>query len=170
MLDAADQVDTQIDTLLAAKTSALAETATGRDTKHYLFMLSYEREFDRVIDSANQLSSAIQNASRELNALSSENERLQAELRQLKRTSSAVGEPADNVDGNGRSEGDNGGRSISRTTTLSFAEDPRASVAPNAPGSRGFRAFHRTHSFPDTNTADSAPSSRSQAMRRRFFS
>ncbi|TKA52321.1 hypothetical protein B0A53_04789 [Rhodotorula sp. CCFEE 5036] len=119
LLDAVDDLDTQLDPIFAAKASALAESTAGRDTKHYLFMLAYEREFDRVIASAGQLSNVIESAEKELLALKEENDLLQAELRQLRPPVSTMNDspPTDKETGSA-----NFPRlpSAPRTPTLSF--------------------------------------------------
>lgn len=147
LLDAVDDLDTKLDPIFAAKASALTESTAGRDTKQYLFMLAYEREFDRVIASASQLSSVIENVDKELVSLKEENDRLQAELRQLRPAASAANDspPTDNETGSTDSP-----RSlwVPRTPTLSF-------VTPSGGGEsrrpEDSLSIPRTNTFPQSN-------------------
>ena len=154
LLDAVDDLDTQLDPIFAAKASALAESTAGRDTKHYLFMLAYEREFDRVIASASQLSSVIESVDKELVALKEENDQLQAELRQLRPPASVNESPrADNETNSADSPR---ASSAPRTPTLSFMTPPSA-------GSEACRPQHssglpRTNTFPQSDTGSRSSS------------
>lgn len=149
LLDAVDDMETQLDPILAAQASALANSAPGRDTAHYLFMISYEREFDRLIAAASQLSNAIESADKELVALQHENEQLQAELRQLRSSTpnlDAPGAEAKEEDPAGPPFAD--APSVPRTPTLSF-------VTPaEVPDPHRRSTFKRTPTLPQTDMAE----------------
>ncbi|GEM10803.1 potassium channel subfamily K, other eukaryote [Rhodotorula toruloides] len=89
LLEAADEVDEKVESLVAGGATSLADSGAQGDTKHYLFMVS---QFDALVDSAEQLSQAIKTTTAELEALNVENDRLRAELLQLQAEHSA-GEP-----------------------------------------------------------------------------
>ncbi|GAA5868527.1 hypothetical protein JCM3774_005417 [Rhodotorula dairenensis] len=152
LLDAVDDMDTRLDAILAAKTSALAESAPGRDTKHYLFMISYEREFDRLVAAAGQLSTAIESAEKELVALQEENNRLEAELRQL-RSSTANPDAEAAKDKYSTESPFPDPPSIPRTPTLSFTTPASANNAHRR------TPIRRTQTLPRTDTAESTPAS-----------
>ncbi|GAA5984694.1 hypothetical protein JCM10908_003463 [Rhodotorula pacifica] len=159
LLDAADDVDTQLETLLVAKTSALAESAASRDTKHYLFLLSYEREFDRVVESANQLATAIDKAGKELVALNIENDRLQAELRQLRLETGSIDPNSSSVDIAGADSAE--APSLPRTPTLSFTTP--SPVVGGSNRKHRSASMKRTNTFPRTNTTESSSSTSNPA-------
>ncbi|BGP34848.1 Potassium channel [Rhodotorula toruloides] len=93
LLEAADEVDEKVESLVAGGATSLADSGAQGDTKHYLFMVSYERQFDALVDSAEQLSQAIKTTAAELEALNVENDRLRAELLQLQAEHSACEPP-----------------------------------------------------------------------------
>ncbi|BGP65411.1 Potassium channel [Rhodotorula toruloides] len=93
LLEAADEVDEKVESLVAGGATSLADSGAQGDTKHYLFMISYERQFDALVDSAEQLSQAIKTTTAELEALNVENDRLRAELLQLQAEHSACEPP-----------------------------------------------------------------------------
>lgn len=153
LLDAVDDLDTQLDPILTAE-SALAASTAGRDTKHYLFMLAYEREFDRVIASAGQLSSVIEGAEKKLLELKEENDLLQAELRQLRLPISAANDSPLAVKETGSPDSPRS-PSAPRTPNLSFMT-PRSTDSETCRRQNSL-GISRTNTFPQPNTA--SPSS-----------
>lgn len=179
LLDAVDDLDTKLDPIFAAKASALAESTAGRDTKQYLFMLAYEREFDRVIASASQLSTVLESVDKELVALKEENDQLQAELRQLRPTASAASMAIDSPRGDNETNSTDSPRvpSAPRTPTLSFLT-PSFPVGMTRPPQESL-SIQRTNTFPQAHTEEPTSSSSNPsfvgvrggvAARKKFFS
>ncbi|GAA5907431.1 hypothetical protein JCM6882_003860 [Rhodosporidiobolus microsporus] len=82
LLDAAeaDELDERLPEVVKGGPTSLADVGKQGDMKQYLFLVAYERQFDTLLEAADQLSSFLSSQRDELSSLRVEKEELQARL------------------------------------------------------------------------------------------
>ncbi|GAA6046700.1 hypothetical protein JCM3770_003123 [Rhodotorula araucariae] len=80
LLAMAEEADDGLDRLVEHGGASLAEAGAQGDTEHFLFLISYERQFDLLLQSAEQLTAVLGASAAETARLEAENARLREEL------------------------------------------------------------------------------------------
>ncbi|GAA5899619.1 hypothetical protein JCM8208_000606 [Rhodotorula glutinis] len=77
---AAEDAPEGVDQLIQRGAASLAEAGAQGDTEHFLFLVSYERQFDLLLESAEQLATVVGDAAARMSHLEAENQRLKEQL------------------------------------------------------------------------------------------
>ncbi|GAA5836717.1 hypothetical protein JCM9279_007635 [Rhodotorula babjevae] len=77
---AAEDAPEGVDQLIQRGAASLAEAGAQGDTEHFLFLVSYERQFDLLLESAEQLATVVSDAAARMSHLEAENARLKEQL------------------------------------------------------------------------------------------
>ncbi|KPV72618.1 uncharacterized protein RHOBADRAFT_55715 [Rhodotorula graminis WP1] len=88
---AAEDAPDGVDQLIQRGAASLAEASSQGDTEHFLFLVSYERQFDLLLESAEQLATVVSDAAARMSHLEAENARLKEQLAGVRGAQSGEG-------------------------------------------------------------------------------